>query len=149
MVVRLQTAEGKIKEYQTVYGVGPTIGDQVSGYDKWITKCKREWDKEPEPHQECDHLECAIYIVEDWRLKEIAGWLLAAIAAIFFGISIIEHATYPFLISVFSAIFAIASLAWGREEENRWNELNEFRDKGTIKGIMASQIFYDGEVAKA
>ena len=60
MVVRLQTAEGKIKEYQTIKGVGNCIGGEVFGIEKWITKCGREWDRLPEPHQECCHLECAI-----------------------------------------------------------------------------------------
>jgi len=31
MVVRLQTAEGKIKEYQTIKGVGNCIGERYLG----------------------------------------------------------------------------------------------------------------------
>ena len=84
MAVRLQTAEGNIKEYQTVYGVGAPIGGEVSGYDKWVAKCGGEWDKEPEPHQECDHLECAIYIVERRRGLKMIGAYLAGIATSFF-----------------------------------------------------------------
>ena len=47
MAVRLQKADWNIKEYQTVYGVGASISGEVSGYDKWVAKCGREWDKEP------------------------------------------------------------------------------------------------------
>jgi hypothetical protein len=64
MVVRLQTAEGKIKEYHTVRGVGTAIDGEVSGCDKWITKHGREWDKAPKSCQKCDQLDCAIYSAE-------------------------------------------------------------------------------------
>jgi len=35
MAVRLQTANGEIKEYQTIRGVGTAIGGEVSGCDTW------------------------------------------------------------------------------------------------------------------
>lgn len=73
MSVRLQTDKGEIKEYQTFYGVGSCIGD-VSEVDKWITKCGREWDRMPESHQECDHVECAIRAIDSGKFNLIFGF---------------------------------------------------------------------------
>jgi hypothetical protein len=43
IVVRFQTAEGKIKKYRTVYGA-----DAYEGYyGKYVTNCGREWKKNP------------------------------------------------------------------------------------------------------
>lgn len=95
MPVRLQTAKGLIKEYKTVYAVSSCIGD-ASGVDKWITKCGREWDKLPELHQECDHLECAIRAVEEWKLNLIFGLpLFVGIAAISFHLRTLEGLRGP------------------------------------------------------
>ncbi len=60
MTVRLQTAEGNIKEYQTVYGVGAAIGGEVSGYNK-----------------------CAIYIVERRRSFKMIWAYLAGLQPLF------------------------------------------------------------------
>jgi hypothetical protein len=146
MVVRLQTEEGNIKKYQTVHGVSGAEG----GCYKWITKCGSEWDKEPEPHQECNHLECAIYLAKDWQEKELAGLFFGAIAFISFGIatraelvSIIGRASYIFVIFICSAVLAIILLSVGRDEEKRFDELNEFKNNGTINGIKAYKITED------
>ena len=55
MVVRLQTAEGRIKKYQTTRVL---FESYVEGFpiDKYVTKCGREW-KPGTENQECDHLE--------------------------------------------------------------------------------------------
>jgi hypothetical protein len=143
MVVRLQTADGKINEYQTVYGVGNPIGGEVSGYEKWITKCGREWDKEPEPDQECDHLMCAIHNAEHWELHRMMSGIFTAFAIIIFGIAQLFRYGPPISLLVLSMTFVfLAILIWicSHEEKGRWDELNEFKNNGTIKGIIASQI---------
>ena len=58
MVVRLQTADGEIKDYQTTYVVGEMIGDRYYP-EKWIANCGLEWKNKPKEHEECDHLDCA------------------------------------------------------------------------------------------
>jgi hypothetical protein len=64
MVVWLRTERGEIKEYQTVDELRTLCGE-YSTIDKWVgAKCGTEWYKEPTPQQECDHLECAIYLAE-------------------------------------------------------------------------------------
>jgi hypothetical protein len=206
MGLRLQTDDGKIKEYHTAYGVDlhPTKSEYSYKFEKWVTKCGRTWYYKPEPHQECDHLDCAIYLVAEhlrankwsrrflaamvvisfvitviadlkgvswlaavsflylvpfsigaifslnWRSKQIIGRFLAAIAVIFFVFVVIEEirfeiglVKYTFMISIISAFLAICF--WGSRPgvEERLDELNEFKNNGTIKGIKAHQIFED------
>ncbi len=146
MVLRLQTAEGIIKEYPTVIGVGCTPkGDDSYDYEKWVTKCGIVWQKKPEHHQECDHLECAICSAECGRAKKTGAIYLATIAAMFFVItvSIKPWDIIKLFLVMFFVIFAAASiLHWGiglKGEENL-NELTEYRDKGTINGIKTRKI---------
>lgn len=115
--------------------------------DKWITKCGREWDKVPESYQECDHLECAIRLAETWQLKVIFGLFFGAIAAISFGIRTMETPKDIIIAAtLFSLAFAVMAtilLVWGSVEKDHWNELNEFKNNGTIKGIKAWKISED------
>jgi hypothetical protein len=146
MVVRLQTAEGKIKEYQTVKGVGDLNGEG-SGVDKWITKCGREWDRVPEIHQECSHLECAIDKANIWKLHATAVVLFGLITAISFGIAdkIVDKGA-PGAILLFAFPFAVITiilLVSALDEKKCWDELNEFKNDGSIKGIKAWQIHED------
>lgn len=131
MAVRLQTAEGKIKEYQTVIGVGSCIGGEVSGVEKWITKCGREWDRLPEPHQECCHLECAIDKADIWKLYAMAAVFFGSIAAISFGITARGAPRAILLITISFAVMAIIFLVWALDEKYCWDDLNEFK-KGWI-----------------
>ena len=143
MVVRLQTAEGKIKEYQTIKGVGNCIGGEVSGVEKWITKCGREWDRLPEPYQECCHLECAIDKAEIWELYAMATVFFGSITAISFYIVANGAPNVISLMTISFAVLTIILLILALEEKKCWNELNEFKNNGTIKGIKACQILND------
>lgn len=137
MVFRLQTSEGKIKEYQTIKGVGNWIGGEVSGVEKWITKCGREWDRLPEPHQECCHLECAIDKADIWDLYAMATVFFGSIAAIsFYIINSGPNVIISFPFAVLTMILLVLAL----DEKKCWDELKEFKNKGTIKGIKAWQI---------
>lgn len=80
MVVRLQTADGKIREYNTIYGESETFGD---GYciTRYLTNCGREWEKKPKQHEECDHLDCAIFLAK--RQKGGPGFILFIALAAF------------------------------------------------------------------
>jgi hypothetical protein len=139
MVVRLQTAEGEIEEHQTVCGVGGApIGDMGSWYDKWVTKCGREWINVPEPHQECDHLECAIDCAEN-NIDEYQADVIGSIIIIIFIIclwKLFEHILILFFIFMFTlalSMFFYSVMLY----KNEFNQLSEFRDKGTINGINA------------
>ena len=77
--------------------------------------------RKPVPYQEFfQEAERLIDIVGHWRSRETAGRFLAAIAAIFFIITVaaelkgvIEPATYAFMFSVISTVLAISFLRWG------------------------------------
>ena len=78
--------------------------------------------------------------------------LFGAIAAITFGIrtmgapkDMIVTAT---LFSLAFAVMATILLVWGFVEKDIWDELNEFKNNATIKGIKARQIFGDLEGTK-
>jgi hypothetical protein len=150
--VRLETEDGEIKEYPAVYGVKTPISGEFSGFDKLIAKFRRGWNIEPEPGQECDYLECAIRLVKNWRMKEVAGLFLAAIGAMFFAITAISEiqgkialVLYTFTIFICSIVLAICCLSLGRTEKERLEELTEFKNNGTINGIRARQISEDSQ----
>lgn len=56
MVVKMYTADGKIRIFRTYNAVGG--GD--SGPVEYISSCGMKWKKEPEPCQTCSHIDCAI-----------------------------------------------------------------------------------------
>lgn len=122
IILQLQTEAGGIRQYQTVYGLGTPI----------------------------DHLNCGIYLLRNWRRKVMAGYFFAAITAISIAIitvanikSMIDLESNSLIILVSSTILAICFLTWGHDEKSQLDELNEFKNKGTIKGIKACQIFDD------
>ena len=63
MVVRLQIAEGKIKEYRTTYKI-----DGENNPANYFTKCGKMWIHKPKPQDECDHLDCAIYLAKPEKM---------------------------------------------------------------------------------
>jgi hypothetical protein len=151
MVVRLQTAEGKIKEYGTTQVLFMS-GVEGSPVDKYITKCEREW-KPGTTNQECDHLDCAICLAKQ-QIKEgpeafrILIMLAVVAIIIIFGIKWEQVFGFAFTFSGALTLLAFWFLIFGFKAGKRFEELTEYRDKGTIKGIEAWQIFEDQEVAK-
>ena len=122
VMLQLQTEDGGIRQYQTVYGLGTPI----------------------------DHLDCGIYLLRNWRRKEMAGYFFAAISVISIAIIAIANTkglgdleSNSIIILVSSTFLAIYCLTWGHDEKSQLDELNEFKYKGTIKGIKARQIFDD------
>ncbi len=66
MVVELHTADGKIRKYETVYGIDACAGD-THYIEKYVSGCGLEWKNKPTQHEECDHLDCAIYLAKRKR----------------------------------------------------------------------------------
>ena len=139
MVVRLQTAEGEIKEYKTKYCVGG-----VDGYClEYRSNCGLEWKREPEPHEECHHLDCAVYLAKR-QSKGGPEEFMISIALAAAGIILWGHGQdlgLALIISGSLTLIAFSSLIGGLRARTRSGELTEYRDKGTINGIKASQIF--------
>lgn len=143
MVFCLQTAEGRIKEYQTTRVL---FVSYVEGFpiDRYATKCGREW-KPGEKDQECDHLECAIYLAEqhseDKRGASIILMVFAFANIIIFGIEWPQLFDSAVIYSGLLILLAVWFLFSGLRSGKRLKELTEYRDKGTINGIKAWQIF--------
>jgi hypothetical protein len=132
MVVRLQTADGKIRTYKTVQS---KVGGEY-GPDIYVTKCGREWNKKPKPNEECNHLECAVSIAKaDTRAGPLIAVLLFAISSAFF--QGLEGRIWAGILLLLAFFFLILGLRAGK----RFIELTEYRDKGTIDGFKASQLF--------
>jgi hypothetical protein len=148
MSVRLQTADGEIKEYTTTdikfvhVCEGPTL------IDKYFTPCGLEWKDKPKPQEECNHLGCAIFLAEQsWKGGLVFSVGLIAIA--FMGI-LAERTDYArSLVCLSILLFAFWVLISVIRARKRVEELTEYRNKGTIQCIKAWQILDDQEVAKA
>ena len=145
MVVQLQTADGKIKKYETVYSIG---GGADSPPDKYLTKCGKEWKYAPKQHDECDHLDCAIYLAERQRDGGPKAFMLfIAFAA---GIMILggwwqDFGSWP-MYSGAMTLLAFGSLIEGLRAGRRVEELTEFKDRSTIKGITAWRLFVKDQI---
>jgi hypothetical protein len=150
MAVRLHTAKGEIKEYQTTQVL---FVSYVEGFpiDKYATKCGREW-KPGAKNQECDHLECAIYLAE--QLNEDLPKASSFLMVFAFAIIIIVGIKWPQLLdsalmySGLMILLAFYFLFLGLRSEKRFKELTEYRNKGTINGIKALQIFGYSQLIK-
>jgi len=139
MVVRLQTVEGEIKEYQTVSGpVGG--GEHDLNPAKWVANCGLEWKYEPKPQEECDHLGCAIYLAKQESDRGPTGFVLfiAFAAGI---ITLIPDFDLAPILSGVMILLAFSALIGGLRAGRRFEELTEYRDKGTINGIKASKNY--------
>lgn len=156
MVFRLQTTEGDIREYQTVYtakGEPDPAGDSEGSphyLDKYCTYCGQEWKEKPQDHEECNHIECAIYLTrkgkKDGPIGFMLGIFLAAISMIL-GVTIMAKKGQNIVIilllipgALFPLLLAFCSLIRRHRAGEELLELTEFRDKGTINDIKAWQI---------
>ena len=145
MVVRLQTANGKTKEYGVTQVLWVPCGDGGSCIDKYVTKCGREW-KPGEQNQECDHLECAIYLAKQQKKdgSQLFSFLIMlAVVIIIVGIGLPQEDGFMLMMAGALTLLAFYFLFFGLRAEKRFNDLDEYKNKGTINGIRVSQIFDD------
>ncbi len=96
---------------------------------------------QPELNEECDHLNCAIYLAKEERdgtPRLFVLLILIAVILLFFNLGM----------AGIIILAGVVSLISGIRSGNRLDELCEFSLKGTINGIMAWQIFEDPEEIK-
>jgi hypothetical protein len=142
MVVCLHTADGKTKSY-------PTIREISGGEDcpdKYITGCGRECEGWPGTwgkfyYLNCDHLDCAISLAESKAKQQDRGIFIMIILMIaIFGLHWHKF-ELALWFSGFFALILVYFLIIERTARRQLKELMEFRDKGSIDGVIASQIF--------
>jgi hypothetical protein len=150
MAVRLQTAKGEIKKYGTTQVKWVTYGESTC-VDKYVTKCGWEWKDKPKEREECDHLDCAIYLAKQENDEGKTVFMLFIA-----GSGIMMILMRPFQDFVLESVILGASilagtfgLIHGFRAGKRFKELTEYRDHGTINGVKASHFFEDQKVAKA
>jgi hypothetical protein len=147
MAVRLQTAEGEIKEYTTWdikfvhVSEGPTL------IDKYFTPCGLKWKDKPKPQEECNHLGCAIYLAEQsWKGSLVFFVVLTAVVFLILEEKQITERLLAYLSMLLLAYWGLISVLRARK---RVEELIEYRDRGTINGIKAWNILEDQECVMA
>lgn len=141
MSVRLQLANGKVKDYTTYYANRDVESDSTT----YHTECRMIWKDAPPPGAECEHLVCAIRAAED----QANGSRLAVGYILFLIIFIItfSHNHPPDLsikaildlYGIFSLIFIYVAL-FAYKDHRKTLELKEFKDHGTVNGIRAKQL---------
>lgn len=96
MVVRLQTAEGKIKEYKTAYCSRAANYEWGGGCEKYATHCGLEWLNMFETNEACQHLDCAIYVAREDKKDGSVGFMLC-VAFVALGMVVFWRKTDWFL----------------------------------------------------
>jgi uncharacterized protein (DUF983 family) len=148
MAVRLQTADGKIKEYQTVeWGGGG--GEHDLHPAKYISNCGREWRCERKPQEECNHLECAIAVAEHSENSDkSASTLMPIFGAIWLFISFFAETVFQsrswyemgLIMGLFCILGGVLAIRSYHSAKRKLRDLIEFYDHGTIGGIKASVL---------
>ena len=139
MVVRLQTAEGKIKEYQTIQW-------KSGGEDRpsiYFTACGRKWEDWPRNWNDfnylnCDHLDCAIAYAEAQAKPESMIFAIIVLLIIVFGPHWLEDAVLVLLcLFLLPLLYFMEGVEKNAKEQLK--ELTEYKDKGTINGVKVSR----------
>ncbi len=155
MMVRLQTIEGRIKKYPTIEPVYSANGRENAPPEKYVANCGREWKIKPKEHEECDHLDCAIYLAK----KSCDNGPMGFMMCIAFGLVMIPFGlwkdadfdinlgamNFPIwrIFIALSFLMAFLCLIDGFRAGKRFNELNEYKHKNSINGIRAWKIYED------
>lgn len=138
MVVRLQTAEGKIKEYQTIQW-------KSGGEDSpsiYFTACGRKWEDWPRnwndfDYLNCDHLDCAIAYAKAQAKPESMIFLIIGLLITVLGPLWLESDSILVLLWFF-LLPLLYSMQIEKNAIKQFEELTEYKDKGTINGVKVS-----------
>ena len=145
MAVRLQTTDGKIKEYKTAY-CSRAANYEWGGCEKYATHCGLEWLNIFVTNEGCQHLDCAIHVAREDKKDGSVGFMLC-VTFVALGMVVFWRKTdWFFPITVLSILLILTRFyffIFGRIEGIQLSQLTEYKDKGTIDGIKAIQIFED------
>ena len=139
MVVRLQTAEGKIKEYQTIQW-------KSGGEDRpsiYFTACGRKWEDWPRNWNDfnylnCDHLDCAIAYAEAQAKPESMIFVIIGLLITVCYTNWLEDAVLVLLcLFLLPLLYFMEGVEKNAKEQLK--ELTEYKDKGTINGVKVSR----------
>jgi len=135
MAIRLQLENGKTKQYRTSFGIGSTEPYPSDG--EHTTLCGKKWPGNPGIKEECDHLDCAIWVSE----KGFRTYSRLSLFIIAFGIIVglfwQGFGRWLMLIEFFIALlYVLTSIKYYYDKL----DLKEFSDHGTIDGIKAFKL---------
>jgi hypothetical protein len=109
-------------------------------FKKYVTDCGLEWKDKPNPQHECEHIDCAMKVAIK-NMKSAALYSILFIPLLIFGIRDMLSDFSTFLLTGFFATSVLACLFIELSSWKKLIELTEYKDKGTIDGIKANQIF--------
>jgi len=137
MAFMLQLENGEIKEYRTSFGMG-TIDPPSNGAH--TTSCGMKWNDDPGKDKECNHFDCAISVSKDGRKRygQLSGFII-----IFGIIVILVGCRYDEIWVSFGLFEIILGAMFGLPYLNYYiknQELEEFKNMGTINGIKAQEL---------
>lgn len=128
MAVKLYTKDGMSRIYRTYRAVGSVD----SGPQEYVSSCGLKWGKEPEPHETCDHIDCAIDVRKSASIasKLILFFLLLGSFPLIMIKTLDIWALAAYLILV---VFYI--LKYKFYDMEKLNVLEEYKRNGTINGM--------------
>lgn len=136
MAISLRLATGEIRTYRTSY---PGWGENPS----YHTECGKIWPDCPEQKEECDHLDCALRAAEKRKhqsLLFLGGCVIASFWARTRMMELISEGGWAILLLAFSILIFIFAIYILYHERKEMNELNEYKNRGTVRGIKALKI---------
>jgi len=100
------------------------------------TLCGKKWPGDPGKKEECDHLDCAIWVTEEGfkRYGRLSLFIIAF--GVLLGIFWYDFRWFGILEIALGISFGLPSLHYHQKRL----ELIEFRDHGTIGGIRACKL---------
>lgn len=130
MAVKLYTKDGMSRIYRTYRAVGSVD----SGPQEYVSSCGLKWGKEPEPHETCDHVDCAIDVRKSASIasKLILFFLIIGIFPLIM-LKILEIRA----LAAYLTIIAFYILIYIFKYREKLRELEEYKRNGTINGIRA------------
>ena len=133
MALNIQLATGETRTYSTSYS---SLGENPSHH----TKCGLAWPNCPAQEEVCNHLDCAIVAAK----REIRDCTLFLAFCFFIIVTRGNKVTLDGIIDRVMVVFGVLILTsvvyMLYHSFQSKNELTEFRDKGTVKGITAWKI---------
>ena len=130
MAIHLELENGSIKKYPTSYKIYYSKGENSLFDIK--SKCNIS--------NKCDHLDCAIYAAEYTAKNNKNHFKLCIFICTFWFAAAIFDIGLGVVLGGLYALFGIYNIWQSDKATERNKELLEFRDHGTINGIIAYKL---------
>lgn len=136
MSVRIQLENGKIKEYSTFWDDSSGEPGPVNYY----SKCGLKWDNWPGKSGGCEHIDCAIAVIDTNNKRFSIVWAitlgLMVIITLYSGGDSEDWGSIFFFWTITGMLFLL--FIWIGNRDKR--QLKEFENYGTVNGLMGRKL---------